>query len=330
MPERDFPNQKKQEKGEQTRRIQGLNSKPLSQQMMVRDNSTNLIGDTPFYPPMLRHVQLLSRASPEQRELITRQLQETYGNRYVQRLFKSTTVQAKLTVGAADDPYEHEADRVAEQVMSVTTPPHKQAVVQREIPNEEKELQTKLDIKNYQLQRQQATAQPAQQPAVQPAQQPAAQSALTDYAGTNFTGAVRCDTQAVNMMQTIDTYAGNHNVQLVITDSFRQLGQAVQNPIVPPANVGNHHAGHAIDMNIRHNNILYNSSTLNPNNFNNLPQEVRDFLTDIRNDPGLRWGGDFGQADPVHIDDGLNVNNPALFQQRVNAVQPAQQPAAQP
>lgn len=45
------------------------------------------------------------------------QLQARYGNRAVQRLLSSHTVQAKLEVGPADDAYEQEADRVAGQVM---------------------------------------------------------------------------------------------------------------------------------------------------------------------------------------------------------------------
>ena len=45
------------------------------------------------------------------------QMQARYGNRAVQRLLNSHTVQAKLEVGPANDHYEQEADRVAQQVM---------------------------------------------------------------------------------------------------------------------------------------------------------------------------------------------------------------------
>jgi len=41
----------------------------------------------------------------------------------------ATRVQAKLTISAPDDPYEHEADRVADQVMRAPDP-----VVQRACP----------------------------------------------------------------------------------------------------------------------------------------------------------------------------------------------------
>ncbi len=44
-------------------------------------------------------------------------LQQTIGNRAVQRLFKSGMIQAKLRIGQPNDVYEQEADRVADQVM---------------------------------------------------------------------------------------------------------------------------------------------------------------------------------------------------------------------
>jgi hypothetical protein len=49
------------------------------------------------------------------------QLQQSIGNRALQRLVgsRSVALQPKLTVGAADDPYEREADRVAEKVVSM-------------------------------------------------------------------------------------------------------------------------------------------------------------------------------------------------------------------
>lgn len=45
------------------------------------------------------------------------QLQARYGNRAVQRLLDSHSVRAKLQVGPAGDPYEQQADPVAQPVM---------------------------------------------------------------------------------------------------------------------------------------------------------------------------------------------------------------------
>ncbi len=63
-------------------------------------------------------------------------LQHTMGNYTVQRL-----IQTKLTVGPAGDQYEQEADRVAEQVMTMPAPAQTQPTVQR--VEEEEELQMK-------------------------------------------------------------------------------------------------------------------------------------------------------------------------------------------
>ena len=64
-------------------------------------------------------------------------LQRAVGNRAVTRL-----IQTKLTVGPAGDRYEQEADRVAQQVLTMPTPARTQPTVQRAGPEEE-EIQTK-------------------------------------------------------------------------------------------------------------------------------------------------------------------------------------------
>ena len=63
-------------------------------------------------------------------------LQQTHGNRYVQRVVIG--IQAKLKVGQPGDIYEQEADRVAEQVMRTAEPG-----VQRQAEEEEELVQTK-------------------------------------------------------------------------------------------------------------------------------------------------------------------------------------------
>jgi hypothetical protein len=44
-------------------------------------------------------------------------LQRAIGNQAVEGLYRSGLIQAKLTIGAPNDIYEQEADRVADQVM---------------------------------------------------------------------------------------------------------------------------------------------------------------------------------------------------------------------
>ena len=76
------------------------------------------------------------------------QLQKSIGNQAVQRLLahRGTTLQAKLTIGAAHDPYEQEADRVAQRVVNMAIPSTAvagQASVQRQSPEEGQVAQTK-------------------------------------------------------------------------------------------------------------------------------------------------------------------------------------------
>ena len=59
---------------------------------------------------------------------------------------------------------------------------------------------------------------------------------------------------------------------------------------------------------------VYESEDLNRAAFQTLPEPVRQFIGDIRLDPGLRWGGDFETEDPVHLDDGLNIHQPDAWE----------------
>ena len=78
-------------------------------------------------------------------------LQQQLGNQAVQRLLASKRIQAKLTIGAPNDKYEQEADRVADQVMRMPEPTAAEQnhdnlsmqtpVIQRLCPECEEELQ---------------------------------------------------------------------------------------------------------------------------------------------------------------------------------------------
>jgi hypothetical protein len=78
-----------------------------------------------------------STAEGANSELI--RLQRLVGNQAVQRMLATHQIQAKMTVGAADDPYEREADAVASQVMA------KRDVVQRESADEDVQMK-RVDI----------------------------------------------------------------------------------------------------------------------------------------------------------------------------------------
>lgn len=83
---------------------------------------------------------LLSPMSESMRNSSLLRLQRQYGNRFVQRVLGRREVQAKLMLGKANDEYEQEADRVADQVMKMPEPQ-----VQRQVEDEEEEelIQTK-------------------------------------------------------------------------------------------------------------------------------------------------------------------------------------------
>ena len=76
------------------------------------------------------------------------QLQRTIGNQAVQRLMRSkgsnngtkTGIQPKLEVSQPGDAYEQEADRVAEQIMRMSTPAH---ITNWTVPNEEEQIDRK-------------------------------------------------------------------------------------------------------------------------------------------------------------------------------------------
>ena len=117
MPEHQSASQKRQKETDKTRRTQGPDSQPVTKESMALDNSFYLLGDLSFNPNIQSHVSLLSGASSEQRLVIARQLQQTYGNQYVHRLAELMNMQTKLSVSTPGDASELEANRVADNVM---------------------------------------------------------------------------------------------------------------------------------------------------------------------------------------------------------------------
>ena len=87
-----------------------------------------------------RDTRLLHSVDAGQKTQLIQSLQRTHGNAFVQRLLKSGAIQAKLTVNPPDDQYEKEADRVAQNFAKAST----SSSQRQEIPEEEEEVQTKL------------------------------------------------------------------------------------------------------------------------------------------------------------------------------------------
>jgi len=117
MAERENKTKKNTQEGDQKGHLTRKESPPLSQQFHAWEQGALSIGETPFWPRTDAHAEMLARVpSHERRYNLVMHLQQTYGNRYVQRLVEPMKVQAKLTVNAPNDVYEQEADGVAEAV----------------------------------------------------------------------------------------------------------------------------------------------------------------------------------------------------------------------
>jgi len=120
--------------------------------------------------------------------------------------------------------------------------------------------------------------------------------------------------QFLNTIDQIHTYAVKHNLHLLITQSLRHPGKKIAGAIVTPAVKSNHLAGHAFDFNIIFRGKVYESKDLVKDNFRHIPVNIVEFIEEIRLNQDIRWGGDFSNQDPVHLDDGLNINNIKIWE----------------
>lgn len=130
------------------------------------------------------------------------------------------------------------------------------------------------------------------------------------------------DADFIPLLQKVNQYAIDADVMLYVTSSFRKTAK-VKGAIVTPAEKSNHMIGHAIDMNVDYGkgySSRCNSACLKATN-KNRPVAVTNFIKKIQEDEDLRWGGDFNTADPVHIDDGLNVKNAAKWEGKYQITQ---------
>ena len=129
---------------------------------------------------------------------------------------------------------------------------------------------------------------------------------LTVFTGSNFIGdKVEVDIAFVPFLQKIDTFLGENNMKLNITSSYRKTKV---DGIVTGGKMSNHMVGQAIDYNLQRSNGTNCNSSCLPKD----PEHAKfiDFVKSL----GLRYGGDWKTPDPVHIDTGLNLANPSLWQ----------------
>ncbi len=132
------------------------------------------------------------------------------------------------------------------------------------------------------------------------------ESPLVLYEGSRFQGKpCRADKTFVPALDKINAYAEKADVYIHVTSSFRTSSN-VGGAIVKPATRSNHMAGHAIDMNVVYDNRRRFANAAELARFPKVAEPVKKFIQLIKDDRGLRWGGDFSAKDPVHIDDNLN------------------------
>ncbi len=146
---------------------------------------------------------------------------------------------------------------------------------------------------------------------------------LVFFRGSRFVGTpCRADRKFVGLLNRINTYAEEADVDVYITSSFRTT-TIVNGAIVPPATYSNHLIGHGIDMNLIYGKRKWANSTKMAKH-PKVDPPVAMFLKAIIDDKDLRWGGTFRRKDAVHIDDGYNQNL-AKWKKRYQVMQKAAQ-----
>jgi len=140
---------------------------------------------------------------------------------------------------------------------------------------------------------------------------------LREYNGRNIKGyrgrQVLVHKDFEKYIQQIDSYANANNLELVINQSYRSDKKSPVKTVVKPAKYSNHHAGFAIDFNVKYDGEIYFSDQLKRGNISKLPSDIQNFFQKIRQDQNLRWGGDFNTEDPIHIDMPINLLDKTLY-----------------
>lgn len=147
---------------------------------------------------------------------------------------------------------------------------------------------------------------------------------IVGFQGSNFTGdPVVASSNFVDGLIEINQAAYNNNVMVNVTDGhIRNAFEKVSGAIVQQSDMSNHYTGSAIDMN-----VISNKTGQNCNSkclgTNSMSPDVKGFIGDISSSPNLRWGGEWSGSDydPVHIDNGFNINNFEGWKSEFQAIQ---------
>jgi hypothetical protein len=147
MPEYQPKGSNKQDKKVVTHHDMRQGLVPIAQNSLSQDLTSYVGNEIPSHRTIQKHGDLLSRASSGVRAIITRQLQQNYGNHYVQRLLESPAVQPKLTVNTPDNQCEQEADTSVIQRQTVN--PSETATPETKAPETKSPDPAKLSSKAW-------------------------------------------------------------------------------------------------------------------------------------------------------------------------------------
>lgn len=115
-------------------------------------------------------------------------------------------------------------------------------------------------------------------------------------------GDVVLASEAVDLIKTANTKAGERSVKLVLNQAFRVNGAPVSGAVVTPATRSQHLIGHAIDCNIVDGDNWNTSRTFAAGN---QTTGADNLISDLKA-AGFRWGGDFSNPDTPHFDKRLD------------------------
>ena len=101
---------------------------------------------------------------------------------------------------------------------------------------------------------------------------------------------------------TLNDEAGKAKVNLKINQSFRNADVPPSGAVVAPASKSQHLVGHAVDLNIVDGDTTNTAAMFKSGD----ETDAADTFVDGVKAQHLRWGGDFGNSDPIHFDDFLN------------------------
>lgn len=147
---------------------------------------------------------------------------------------------------------------------------------------------------------------------------------IVEYKGSNFKGLnnkpILVEESFVPKLNIMNELLKKYGLICWVTNSFRKEGALIKGAIVKPAGRSNHKVGHAIDFNLQ---LIATGEWFNTAKMRDKKGIDNLFLEELDQTPELRWGGKFTVQDEVHMDDGLNVTNPKLWDEIYMAVNAA-------